>query len=253
MPKRLVIVVNDLPTLVQVTGLNVEWQHTVCPAYNGSGTPENKPPDWMGRSFDANHSHQISKGSTDLDAEDLTLLANHVRKHGLGRGGRSGKLVLMMNPDDVEESGLTSWRAGVTTNNGKVSKYDFIVSPTAPAYLTSESVVGEKPPAEYENIPVIGSFGPISYVVHSEAIPAGFLAISATGGSNSDINPIAFREHESAEYRGLMYIPGDDPRAYPLSNSFALRTFGCGFRRRGAAVIAQLTAGAYTAPASFAL
>ena len=232
-----------------------EFGHTVYPAFNGSNTADNKPVDFMGKTFTATHSHFLTTSSTDLDSEDVEMLANHVREHGYGRGGRSGKLVALFNPDDVELSAMTAWRAGVENNNGKSAKYDFIVSPTAPPYLTDKALVGEQPPGEVEGIPVIGSYGPVSYICQSEVIPAGFFVIAATHGVDHPDNAIAFRQSENPDYQGLQFVPGsDDRRAYPLSSSFATRTFGTGVRRRGALAVAQLTAaGSYTAPTDFAL
>lgn len=229
-----------------------EFGATVYPAFNGSGQADNKPVDIQGRTFDANHSHYISTGSALLDSEDVELLLKHVTEHGYGRGGRSGRMVLMFNPDDIEESAMTSWRAGSETANGKTARFDFIVSPTAAPYLTSQVVVGEKPPADYAGIPVIGSYG-AALVVASEVVPLGYFAAVATGGPNADTNALALRQHENADYQGLQFFPGNDPRAYPLSESFAVRTVGTGTRRRGAFAVAQLTAGAYTAPTAFAL
>ena len=229
-----------------------EFGTTVYPAYNGSGTADNLPPSVRGRTFTASHSHFVPTGSVDLDSEDVELLCKHVQEHGYGRGGRSGRMVLMFNPDDIEASAMTSWRAGVESDNGKLARFDFIVSPTAAPYLTNETVVGEKPPAEWEGIPIIGSYG-ASFVCSSEVVPAGYFAAVATHGANQPGNAVAFREHEKPEYRGLQFMPGGDVRAYPLSESFSVRTFGTGLRRRGAVAVAQLTAGSYTAPTEFAL
>lgn len=230
-----------------------EWQHRCFGAY--VGTDGIKPPDYLGRTFDATHSHYIPTGSVNLDSEDVELLVSHVREHGYGRGGNSGRIVLMFHPDDVEDSSLTSWRAGVENSNSKKARHDFIVSSNevnAP-YLTSESVVGEKPPATYEGLPVIGSYGS-ALVVSSEVVPAGYFAAVATHGINSDGNAIALREHERADYQGFRLLEGNASRSYPIVESFGMRTFGVGARRRGMWAVAQLTASSsYTAPTSFAI
>ena len=228
-----------------------EYRHNCYGAY--TGTDGSKPPDFMGRSFDTAHVHQIATGSTDLDSEDIELLAKHVTEHGYGLGGSRGKLVLMMNPEDVEDSAITSWRAGVTNANTKKARYDFIVSSSAPAFLSSENVVGAVPVDDIDGLPVLGSYGPISYVVQSNAIPAGFLAVASTGGADSDINPVAFREHPDPDWQGLRFIEGNVSREYPIVESFSMRTFGVGTRRRGAFVVAKLTAGSYSAPTEFAI
>lgn len=72
-----------------------------------------------------------------------------------------------------------------------------------------------------------------------------YVAVVATGGPNSDVNPTGFREHVNVAYQGFLHIPGPGP--YPIPNS--VRSFGVGVRHRGAAVVAQITAnGSYTPP-----
>jgi hypothetical protein len=61
----------------------------------------------------------------------------------------------------------------------------------------------------------------------------------ATGGPNSDSNPVGFREHVNTAYQGLRHIPGRGP--YPIQESFFARGFGTGTRHRGAAVVVQIT------------
>ncbi|MEH3129124.1 MAG: hypothetical protein PGN27_04075 [Mycolicibacterium neoaurum] len=49
-------------------------------------------------------------------------------------------------------------------------------------------------------------------------------------------------------------IEGNIDREHPIIESFGMRSFGVGVRRRGAFVVCLLTAfGSYTAPTSFAL
>jgi hypothetical protein len=72
----------------------------------------------------------------------------------------------------------------------------------------------------------------------------------ATGGQDALPNPIAFREHTNASLRGLRLVKGRTPD-YPLIDSVYNRGFGTGVRYRGAAVIAQVTAGAYAIPTQY--
>lgn len=218
-----------------------------------TGTDGFRPPSFMGRSFDATHSHYIATGSVDLDSEDFELACKHVTEHGFGLGGNRGQLVAMFNPDDVEDSALTSWRAGVEYANGKKAKYDFIVSSNAPAYLTDQNRVGAAPPEDIDGVPVLGSYGK-AYVVQSEVIPAGSFAIVSRHGADHQDNAMGFRVHPDPEWQGLRIVEDNVSKQYPIIESFASRGFGVSFRRRAAAVACQLTAaGSYTAPASFTL
>jgi len=71
--------------------------------------------------------------------------------------------------------------------------------------------------------------------------------VAATGGLDSDMNPVGFRHHVNPAYQGLRHIPGNGP--YPLVESFFARGFGVGVRHRGAAVVMQVTASStYTPP-----
>lgn len=94
--------------------------------------------------------------------------------------------------------------------------------------------------------PVVGSYGG-ALLVESYFIPAGYVIIAATGGPNSNDNPVGFREHRNSAYHGLRVIPGVGP--YPITEHFYTRAFGTGVRHRGAAVAIQVTANAnYTPP-----
>lgn len=228
-----------------------EFAHACLGAYDG--TSNSKPPSFMGRTFTSGHDHYIPTGSVDLDSEDFELAAKHITEHGYGLGGGRGQLVAMFNPEDVEASALTSWRAGVENANGKKARFDFIVSGNAPAYLTAENRVGAAPPDDIDGVPVLGSYGK-AHVIESNLIPAGYFAIASTHGADHQDNAIGFREHPSDEWRGFRMIEGSVDRDYPIIQSFGSRGFGVGTRRRGAFVVCQLTAaGSYTAPTSFAL
>lgn len=101
------------------------------------------------------------------------------------------------------------------------------------------------PPAEFERLPVLGSVGP-ALVIEDGLVPAGYVIAVATGGANSAVNAVGFREHTRPELRGLRQIPGGG--AYPLTESFYNRGCGTGVRHRGAAAVMQVTAGSYVAP-----
>ena len=50
------------------------------------------------------------------------------------------------------------------------------------------------------------------------------VAVVATGGPNSDVNALGFREHVHESYQGHRHIPGRGP--YPIQDRFFVRSFG---------------------------
>lgn len=209
--------------------------------WNGDGMV---PPTEMGKTFDGTHTHYLTTNGTALLASHVEGMLAHTRHHGYGTT-QAAQLILFMHPDDVETSGMTSWRAGVTAG-GSTPKYDFIVSSSAPAFLTTERVQGTPPPPDYAGLPVLGSYGG-ALVITSHFIPLHYVALAASGGVNSSDNPVALREHADPDYRGLRLIPGSGP--YPLVQSQFARSIGVGVRHRGAAVVCQIVNSAtYTEP-----
>jgi hypothetical protein len=172
-------------------------------------------------------------------------MIRHVTEHGYGRfGTQGGQLLILAHPDQVAH--MTFWRAGVEYSAGFTPKWDFIPSAAQPAYFTSEALVGALPPADFNGLQVQGSYGD-AWLIESHYLPAGYVIVAATGGLNSDMNPVGFREHPNPAYQGLRRIAGHGP--YPLQDSFYARGFGTGVRHRGAAVVMQVTTNTtYTAP-----
>ncbi|WP_231706572.1 hypothetical protein [Tsukamurella conjunctivitidis] len=218
-----------------------EFGTPVYGLYNG--TDGMIPPEYAGQTFPPETSHYLVSGNTDLDPGDLLDAINQVRSKGFGVDGNS-RLIILANPQDGEI--IQTFRAGVVTN-GIESRYDFIPSSSAPAYLTSENVVGQIAPAEFGGLEVSGSYGP-AWLIESHYLPVGYIAVVATGGPNSASNPVAMRIHSNVNYQGLRMIPGRDQR-YPLQDSFFARGYGTGVRYRGAACVVQVKAsGTYTEP-----
>ncbi|WP_156959185.1 hypothetical protein [Mycobacterium triplex] len=123
----------------------------------------------------------------------------------------------------------------------------FIPSAGAPAYLQPDNIVGQIAPASFNGLRIDGSYGPV-WIVRTQYIPTGYLAIVATESPNSLNNPISLRQHTNAAYQGLRSIPGNT-NGYPLIESFWSRAVGVGTRHRGAAAVVQIKAtGSYEPP-----
>ncbi|MDV2476406.1 hypothetical protein F8M49_15670 [Rhodococcus zopfii] len=221
-------------------GVN-EHGHRVFGLWNG--TDGMTPPPHAGLVFPSTTSHYLTSGNAVVDPGDLLDAITAVRSKGFGTTAAT-RLLVLCHPNEAEE--ISTFRAGQEFS-GIPSKFDFIPSASAPAYLADENIVGQVAPGEFGGLEVLGSYGP-AWIVPSYFVPQGYLAVVATGGPNSSLNPIAFRQHTNPAYQGLRLIPGRDQR-YPLQDSFFQRSFGCGVRYRSAACVVQVTTGStYTAP-----
>ncbi|MEX3646529.1 hypothetical protein [Mycolicibacterium porcinum] len=220
-----------------------DWGNTVYGLWSNDGMT---PPPYMGKTFDGTHSHYLKTNKALLDSADIEALLVHVREHGYGKRNGTTMLILL-NDVDFELSSISAWRAGVEiTSGGAKPKHDFIPSALMPAWISDETIHGSVPDAEFNNLEVWGSYGG-ALVIKSLYIPQGYVAVVATGGPNSDVNAVGFREHVNEAYQGLRHIPGSGP--YPLQDSFYQRSFGVGIRHRAAAVVAQIGVGTtYAAP-----
>jgi hypothetical protein len=233
--------------------------YTVFALYNGDGTV---PPPYKGVTFTGSHNHYMASGSPDagggkavVNSDDVEDLYDNIAEHGYGQENGT-TFVLMANKIDIRE--IRKWRAG--EGNGDdgsdgttaVANYDFIPAPNQPALIVpnSEGLLGTQPPTAWNGLPVIGSYAGI-LIVEESYIPPGYLLMLATGGAGNAQNPVGFREHANAPYRGLRLLPGNQQH-YPLVDSFYSRGFGTGIRQRAGSAIMQITtASTYTPPAQY--
>ena len=210
-----------------------------------NGTDSIVPPPYMGNTFAASTSHYFASGAATLDSGDIEAAMRLITIKGYGVAVGS-QLVILANP--AEAAPIQSWRAGVVLDNTQKALYDFVPSSNAPPFLSSENVIGAIPPADFHGLKVPGAYGK-AWLIESNYVPAGYVAVVASGGPGSPDNVVAVRQHSNPAYQGLRVIPGTGP--YPLQDSFFARGVGVGVRHRGAAVCMQVTTNAsYTAPSS---
>ena len=155
------------------------------------------PPAFAGRTFTDTHSHYLVSGAATVDGGDLRQLIDTIQEHGFGLRSSNEQIVLLVNP--AEADAISTFRRdplNVTQN-----PFDFIPSVSAPAYLTDVSIIGDKAPASYNSLDLIGSYGD-AWIHKNWFIPAGYVLAVATSGPGSTRNPLAFREHPQTESRG---------------------------------------------------
>ena len=219
-----------------------EWSYSCYGLWNADGMV---PPDYLGNSFTGTHTHYLTSGSAVIDSQDIEDMLHHVTEHGYGRlGNQGGQLIILANPNDAQN--MTYWRAGIDYGGATTPRWDFIPSTLLPAFFTTEHLIGALPPADFNGLQVLGSYGD-SWLIESHYMSAGYVIVCASGGLDSDLNPVGVRHHINPAYQGLRHIPGNGP--YPLVESFFARGFGVGVGHRGAAVVMQVTTSAtYTPP-----
>lgn len=209
--------------------------------YNADGTV---PPEYNGVTFDGTHNHYMASGAATMVSEDFDDLYNNVAEHGYSwQNGYT--LVLLANEREIKE--IRKWR----TADG--DSWDFIPSQGSPGFFIGSDQLllgGGQPANTYKGLNVAGAYGNV-LVIEEPQIPAGYVALFATGGPENLGNPVGFREHSNASLRGLRLVKGANPD-YPLIDSFYNRGFGTGIRQRGGAAVMKITAGAYSVPPAFA-
>lgn len=216
---------------------------TVFGLYNADGTV---PPEHAGQTFLGTHDHYLVSGAATLDGNDIIDATRHVQHHGHGDVSRGSRVVVFVNPAEAE--------VARSITRGATSAVDFIPSVNAPAFLTDQTIVGDRAPAALGRIPLFGSLGS-AWLSENALIPAGYIvavAVAVYGGGGSDQRAVlAIREHVRADARGLRQIPGGNG-TYPLQDSYYSRGFGTGIRQRGGAAVMQIKAtGTYDVPAAY--
>jgi hypothetical protein len=225
-----------------------DWQQNCYGLWNADGM---KPPPFLGKTFASDHTHYVASQSTVIDSQDIELMIRHVKEHGYGTKPGS-QMLIFAHPDDVDAAAIPAWRAGLAyRTGGPLPQHDFVPSSLMPAWISDETVHGTVPAADFNGLPVLGSYAG-ALLIQSYFVPVGYVAVTATSGPNSDLNPVAFREDKNPDYAGLLHVGG--PGVYPLQESMFVRSFGVGVRHRGGAIVCQITSGStYAAPAAGAI
>jgi hypothetical protein len=212
---------------------------TVFAAYNGDGEV---PPTYNYQTFSGSHNHYVVSGNTAITSANVDSLALLLTEHGYTLQ-RSFNLVLWVN---AQEAAIIS---AFRTTTG--AKFDFVPNPALYGGKIWVPDNGKYVGGPTGQVPgEIGTYGPF-HVVQEGLVPAGYLVAIATGGADNLQNPIGFREHSNADYRGLKIIPGQRSQ-YPLIDSFYRRGFGTGVRQRGSIAVMQVKSAApYVIPAAY--
>lgn len=201
------------------------------------GEADSLPPVYGGVTFSAGHTHYLTTNSTTLDGTDLKDMTRHITQHGFGTAPNE-KVVIFVNPAQADTV------RGFRVTGGE--PFDFIPSSSAAPYLTDLRVAGAEPPAQFQGLDVIGSYGK-ALVVEHVLVPSGYVIALATSGPGSRRNPLGFRQHPNKGEQGLRLIPG--PTQYPLVESYYTFAGGFGVRNRGAACVMQIVnSTTYTSP-----
>lgn len=168
--------------------------------------------------------------------EDLVKL---VRAGGFGISGTGQTLLLLCNP--VESEFVQTWKSGqVSRPSGPTAKHDWVPSSQAPPHYSADVLVGTPDSGDFNGVDVLGTYGYVQ-LVETPYVPAGYIAVVASGGNNSPVNCIGFRQDPDPAMQGLRIIPGSDSGPYPIVGSFFLRSAGVGCRQRGAAAVMQIS------------
>jgi hypothetical protein len=194
--------------------------------YNADGEV---PPHYKRFTHDGTHTHYLASGGAAITTANLDSIEEHLLHHGFGDFGET--FILLANRVEmVDIRALTGFVPATSS--------------TVPIIVDGQ-VVG----AQRSGIPGLnaeGYYGTL-VIVESNDVPAGYVFAFATGGQFAGQNPVGLRRHENPSISGLRLVEGPVAR-YPLIDAVYDGYLGAGVRHRGAGVVMQITAGAYTDP-----
>ena len=201
--------------------------------YNADGEV---PPAVKRWTHDGTHTHYLVSGAANFSQANLTTMEDHLVHHGF-REFEEAVFILHANRADINDA-----------TNGIRTFAGWIPAETSehPEILANSGVVRGLERSPGGGLKVEG-FVEGWTVVQNNDIPAGYLLGEVSGGAFDFRNPVGFRQHENPGARGLRLIEGEGGR-YPIIDAVYDGYVGAGVAQRGAAVVMQATAGAYTAP-----
>lgn len=199
------------------------------------------PPEYRNYTFDNTHNHYLMSGADTVDSQDLDDLLETIAHHGHG-SENGATLALLVSAQEMKV--IRQFRVA----NGDA--FDFIPSVTGGAVIIEGTILGGSvPPSGFKGQKVQGSYNGI-LIIENDYIPAGYMFMWSSGGSNSQSNPLGIREHANSALRGLKLINGRED--YPLINSYYRRGLGVAVRQRGAAAVMKIgSTGTYEPPAKY--
>lgn len=219
---------------------------TVYPFFNGDITAlPVAPPQWKSYTHTTTHTHYIQSGGSAVVSGDLDDMYDHIYHHGYAEGA---DMILLVNR--AQAAVIRKFKVASSDS------YDFLPAQGTPGSTFLGTLVGNLPGMSgaaggiggtghpgYQGF--LGTYGPWLVFVE-DMIPAGYMVGFASGGVNSDRNPIGLREHENASLRGLKLIPQFE--RYPLREAFYHHAIGAGTRHMAAGIVMQIGTGGYTVP-----
>lgn len=194
--------------------------------YNADGEI---PPYYKRWTHDGTHTHYLASGGAAVTQANIETLEEHLIHHGFGDFGET--FILFAN------------RAEMADLRG-LAGYIPASSSTRPVIV--DGVVVGQTSAGIPGLDTDGYIGRFA-IVENNDIPAGYLVAFATGGQFATQNLVGLREHDNPSISGMRLIEGPVAR-YPLIDAVYDGYVGAGVGQRGAGVVMQITAGAYTDP-----
>lgn len=220
-----------------------DWNHTCYGLWSNDGLT---PPPYLGRTFDASHTHYLTSGSTVIDSQDIEVMLKHVTQHGYGTA-RGSQMSIFAHPDDVDAATRRPGEPGWSTEAVDLSLCTTSSRvPLCPRGSAMNRSTVLSPAADFNGLQVRGSYAG-ALLIQSNFVPVGYVAVVASGGPNSDLNlwPSANTRTWITKACAIFRAHWN---GYPLQDSFFARGFGVGVRHRGAAVVCKITTGSYSAP-----
>ena len=186
-----------------------------------TGDDSQQPPPFLGTQPPASTNHYLTSGAAVIDSQDVEDLIKLVRAGGFGLSGTGQTLLLLCNP--IESAAVQTWRNGVESRaGGPLAKHDWVPATTAPPHYSADVLVGQAASGDFSGVEVLGTYGYVK-LIETPYVPAGFIAVVASGGNNSPLNCIGFRQDPDPAMQGLRIIPGSDSSPYPVIGSYLLR------------------------------